>query len=329
MLQQTQMATVLPYYRNFLRCFPSIEALAKAPLHRVLAAWAGLGYYTRAKNMHLAARIVMKKFGGRFPDDWESVLALPGIGRYTAGAVLSIAFGQRYAVVDGNVERVLARLLKIRANLKTSKIQKRLWTVAELLVPAEAPSKFNQGLMEFGALVCLPKNPQCGRCPLTAWCGARRHGIETEIPSPRQRQRTRDIQRLVAVIRDRNDRILLSQRRETTLMRNFWEFPSWEFKRGKPPTSIETRQSTCRLEGALEQIFTIPLKVRGAICTFRHHITFHRIHVQVFEVQLQNEASLRPSIPPGMRWIPKNSLNKFLFDSASLKILESLHDSAG
>ena len=167
MLQQTQVNTVVPYYERWMKKFPTVQSLAGASLTEVLKAWEGLGYYRRARNLHETAKTVCEKFGGKFPDSKEELLKLPGIGRYTAGAVSSIAFGNPDPVLDGNVKRVLARILALRDPVDTGRGEKKLWKTAENWVKeSKSPGDFNQALMELGALVCLPEKPQCGVCPV-------------------------------------------------------------------------------------------------------------------------------------------------------------------
>lgn len=324
MLQQTQVAMVIPYYRNFLRQFPSLRQLAEAPLSKVFAAWAGLGYYSRARNLHRAAKTIVKKHRGVFPRDYNAVHALPGIGRYTAGAILSIAFGQPYAVVDGNVERVLGRVLALRGDLKSSPFQKKLWALAEELLPKKAPSDFNQGMMELGATVCLPREPECARCPVQRLCEAHRRNIENEIPRPRRMPPTRKISRLAAVLRDDRNRFLLVQRRNEKLMRDFWEFPQFAMAEEGSEQNHSSANPASRLQQKLRQRFGMSFKVEKQLCRFQHSITFRRIELHAFLVQVGH-----PCPPPfhentPHRWVPRRSLEKYLFDSASLKILAAL-----
>jgi A/G-specific adenine glycosylase len=182
MLQQTQVATVIPYFLRFMERFPTVEALAAAPIDDVLRQWAGLGYYARARNLHRAAQVVVEQHDGRLPDTAEAIERLPGIGRYTAGAVLSIAYNVRRPLVDANVIRVLSRLFGVPGDPKSGANQAALWSLAERLVPEEAPGDFNQGLMELGALICRPDDPLCERCPLLAECVAGNSPDPTRFP---------------------------------------------------------------------------------------------------------------------------------------------------
>ncbi len=214
MLQQTRVAAVLEHYRAFLQRFPDVPRLAAAPLSEVLAAWSGLGYYRRARSLHAAAREIMQKHGGRLPTKLEQLLLLPGFGRYTAAAVASIAFAQPEAVLDGNVERVLRRLLGTSdANTKS------LWAAAELLLSRRVPGDFNQAMMELGATVCLPAGPNCSVCPVKRWCATR-----GKLPARRQPLRT---SREIAVLLARSrGHVLLRRRPESaSVMPGLWELP--------------------------------------------------------------------------------------------------------
>lgn len=201
MLQQTQVATVIPYYQRFLREFPSVEALAAAPIERVLELWSGLGYYRRARHLHQAAQKLVTQFGGQFPAEYHPARTLPGIGDYTARAILSIAFERPYAVLDGNVARVIARLFAHQGNLH----QPGFWRAAgqrlEHLLSRRHPGDFNQAMMELGQTVCLPKRPRCDACPLRRWCEARRLGQTEAYPSPRPRRPTEVRHLATAIIR--------------------------------------------------------------------------------------------------------------------------------
>ena len=227
MLQQTRVAAVVPYYERFLARFPDVHALARAPLDDVLAAWSGLGYYRRARQMKAAAEAVVRDHGGRLPDDEAALRALPGVGRYTAGALLSIAFERRAALVDGNVSRVLARLFALSGGPGKSAFERRVWALAETLVPASDPSAFNQGLMEIGATICLPRAPLCTECPLARHCRARAAGRPEAYPKPRPRARPVRAE-LWALVLARRGRYLLRRRGEGEHNAGFWEFPTFE-----------------------------------------------------------------------------------------------------
>src|SRR3989338_6111565 len=170
MLQQTQVETVIPYYEGWIKTFPNTKALAKSPLSKVLKHWAGLGYYRRAHRLNQTAKIILKKHSGKIPDSIEVLRTLPGIGRYTAGALASIAYDKPAAILDGNVIRVLTRLYTIKDDIGSGQTLKRIWDLAEKAVPVKNPGDFNQALMELGAMVCTPENPRCGQCPVQKYC---------------------------------------------------------------------------------------------------------------------------------------------------------------
>lgn len=324
MLQQTQVSTVVPYYQRFVKELPTVRRLAAAPFSKVLSLWAGLGYYHRSRNLHRTAGLIVRNHRGRFPDRHEDVLALPGIGRYTAGAILSLAFNKRFPVVDGNVERVLARVLALRGNIKSAPHQKRLWAVAEQLVPASAPSDFNQAMMELGATVCLPRQPQCGRCPVLQSCAAHRLHLEMRIPQVRRSMRVQEAHRLAAVVRDSQNRILLAQRREETLMRDFWEFPLFDVPPEKKKRAQGKAEPPRFLERALQKRFGGSFHVETSLCSFVHSITFRRIHLRAYSVKGCGDGQRLSQLSVPTRWVPFHLLKKYLFDSASLKILAAL-----
>jgi A/G-specific adenine glycosylase len=225
MLQQTQVSTVVPYWRRFLERFPTVRALAAAPLPDVLALWRGLGYYSRARHLHRAAQEITTQHGGRLPSTAAELLELPGFGRYTAGAVASIAFGEAAPLVDGNVARVLSRLFVIEGAPGDRAREAKLWELAEGLVAGERPGAWNQALMELGATVCRPEKPTCLLCPVRAHCGALAQGRVDELPPPRQRAAPKRLALGVAVW-ERRGRFLLARREESGLFGGLWELPS-------------------------------------------------------------------------------------------------------
>lgn len=226
MLQQTRAVAVIPYYERFLDRFPTVDALAKAPEQDVLAMWAGLGYYSRARNLQKAAIAIHSR--GAFPRRYEDLLALPGIGAYTAAAVASIAFGQPHPVLDGNVIRVLTRITAEPGTIESAKTKAKLQEVAEALLPRSEPGEFNQAVMELGATVCLPKDPQCLVCPVAEYCEARKIGRQSEFPIRAARKAFHEISRQILVIQ-RKSEILLWQRGTTSRrLAGFWELPEPE-----------------------------------------------------------------------------------------------------
>lgn len=232
MLQQTQVATVVPYFERFLARFPDVQALADAELADVLSLWRGLGYYSRARNLHRAAQLIAER---GFPGTAQELRELPGLGRYTAAAVASFAFGEPVAVLDGNVSRVLARLRAIEGPLGSS--EPRLWAEAEALLDRARPGAFNEAMMELGALVCVPGEPRCGECPLEKDCAARASGLARAIPAPKPRPERKRL-RMACGVAIARGRVLLARRAEKGLFGGLWELPSAEVDGGPPRESL-------------------------------------------------------------------------------------------
>jgi A/G-specific adenine glycosylase len=223
MLQQTQVSRVVEYYRRFLEAFPTVEAVAATPLDAVLRLWEGLGYYSRARSFHAACRIVAERHAGRFPDCYGEAVALPGVGDYTAGAVLSIAFGRRLPAIDANAKRVLCRVLLEHGG--TAPSRNRVHAFGEAAVPADRPGEYNQALMELGSLICRPAQPRCGDCHLTGICRARRAARQTEFPR-RRRGKTTAGRAVLGIVR-RRGRVLIARRPRDAVWGGLWEFPNF------------------------------------------------------------------------------------------------------
>ena len=246
MLQQTRIAAVIPYYEKFLARFPDIKSLAAAPAREVLRLWAGLGYYSRARNLQRAAREMVDRHSGKFPSDFAAALALPGIGRYTAAAVLSIAFDAPHAVLDGNVARVLARLNAIRGNLRAPQQWKKLEATAQTLLAPNSPGDWNQAMMELGETICTPKSPRCTECPVARWCEARNRGLVDSIPAPRKKQPGVKQRIAAAVLLDPRGRTLLVRdpgAHDGVLFSRMWQFPAVEFTKNPAATLADHLRS--------------------------------------------------------------------------------------
>ncbi|MFZ0700339.1 MAG: A/G-specific adenine glycosylase [Candidatus Acidiferrales bacterium] len=229
MLQQTRIAAVLPYYERFLARFPTVRTLARARESEVLKYWAGLGYYSRARNLHRSAKQIVAKHNAQFPPNVDRALALPGIGRYTAAAILSIAFDVPLAALDGNVARVLARLFAIRGDLRAPKTWKRLASTAQQLLPTQSPGDWNEALMELGETVCTPRSPQCARCPISRQCKARALGLEGTLPAARRKREPSRMRIAAAVLLDPRGRTLLTKNpgaHDSALFSRLWQFPA-------------------------------------------------------------------------------------------------------
>jgi A/G-specific adenine glycosylase len=297
MLQQTQVATVIPYYHRWLRLFPNVHALAKAKPAAVLKAWEGLGYYSRARNLHTAAREIVRCHGGRLPATRDGLLSLSGIGRYTAGAILSIAFGQPEPLVDGNVARVLARLFGIRENVKSSAGHARLWKLAGALVPAKRPGAFNESLMELGATVCTPQNPRCVVCPMRKLCAALRRENVALLPNTGIRPPSRLVRQRALLIW-RGDRVLIRQRPAGSLLAGFWEFP-------------------------IESPAGIRHSMGPRIATVRHSVMNDRLVVEAFDCRWQNGEPKVRSKEEHWRWARPDALRRLPLTGAHRKLMRA------
>jgi A/G-specific adenine glycosylase len=274
MLVQTTVAAVVPYYERFLARFPTVADLAAADEATVLKAWEGLGYYRRARQLHAAARAIVEGHGGVVPGDVEALRALPGVGRYIAGAVVSFAFDRPAPIVEANTQRVLARWLAWGADLKTTASQARLWRAAERLVPPERPGVFNQAFMELGAVVCTPKNPSCLVCPVAADCLARARGLQDTLPVVADRAAPLEVAEACALV-VREGRILVVQRGPVGLWGGFWEFPTIHLS-GADPAGRSFGDAVDLAEG-VRRLTGVEARVGPAVKTVRFGVTKHRV----------------------------------------------------
>ncbi|MDB6058337.1 MAG: A/G-specific adenine glycosylase [Verrucomicrobiales bacterium] len=308
MLQQTQVKTVIPYWDRWMRTLPTVEVFAKAKPQTFLKLWEGLGYYTRVHNAHKAAGVVVEKFQGRFPSGYDDVLALPGIGRYTAGAICSIAFGQPTPIVDGNVIRVLSRLFGIPGNPKDKTVNAQFWQLAQELVLISskvgernnAVSHFNQSLMELGALVCTPRKPNCESCPVQKACVAFNTNRVEQLPEIEKRQAATE-RKFVAFVVEKNNRWLVQQRPAGVVNAHLWEFPNVEV-----PVTYKTLPDEVPFTAGSKPLFTI-----------RHTITRYRIQMDVFSGTMKADAS--------GKWVSKRELAKLAFSSAHRQIANRIN----
>jgi A/G-specific adenine glycosylase len=268
MLQQTQVATVIPYFRRFLDAFPTVHDLAAAAEQDVLRLWEGLGYYRRARSLHQAARQLAATVNGQLPNDPEVWRGLPGIGRYTLGAVLSQAFDRRLPILEANSVRLLCRFFGIEGPAEDAAVQKRLWQLAEILLPRRQVGDFNQALMELGALVCTPSQPGCLLCPLAQRCAARAAGRQDELPRRAPPPATVDV-REVAVVVSRGPRVLVVQRSPTGRWANLWEFPHGEMQPGETPAEAAAR--------LVREASNLTVEAGAELTTLVHGVTRFRI----------------------------------------------------
>ena len=354
MLQQTQVKTVIPYWERWMRELPTIKAAAKASTDKIHKLWEGLGYYTRVRNLHRAAQVILEQHGGKFPEKFEDVLALPGIGRYTAGAVCSIAFNQAVPILDGNVIRVLSRIFGIAKNPKEKETNAKLWSIAEELVrganairwggrPREPEverrrhsaargdarptneqncSHLNQSLMELGALVCTPRAPRCQICPVKKFCVAFRENRVDELPNL-GRCAAANARRFVAFVVEKNGRLLVCQRPAGVVNAHLWEFSNFEI--GARLSEPERVQKSKAVSNSQAVVLAKLLRVRDPrsiklkpLITVKHSITRSRITLEAFAVSLKKF----PSKTAGV-WKTPAQLRKLAFPAAHKKILNA------
>src|SRR5580698_7983998 len=312
MLQQTRIAAVMPYYHRFLARFPSLESLARASEPEVLKLWSGLGYYRRARNLHRAAKIIVARHQGQFPRALDAALELPGIGVYTAAAVLSIAYDIPFSVLDGNVARVLARLKAIRGDLRAPKNWRALTAAAQVLLATQAPGDWNQSLMELGEVICTPQSPRCAECPVTRYCRAYAQGLTDEIPSRRRKRASVHMKIAAAILRDPRGRTLLIQdpgAHDAVLFSRMWQFPAVEIK----------RHSKAELKAHLRATLAITSISLEELPAARHGVTFRNITLLPFLANV-------PELPklPRTRILPLKSVSKFPISSATRKIAAAM-----
>jgi A/G-specific adenine glycosylase len=314
MLQQTQVETVIPYYHRFLAAFPDLGALAAAPQAAVLKRWEGLGYYARARNLHRAAQVVTAQLGGRIPAEWEAFRALPGVGDYIAAAVLSIAFDRPYAVVDGNVKRVLARLLCVELPVNVQKHHAEYQRLADQLLDQAAPSDFNQALMEIGALICRPAKPRCLGCPLKDACCALAGDRVDALPRRQARFQVPVQPLAIAVIR-RRSHLLLTRRPEAGLLGGLWEFPN------AIRQEDESIEAACR-RLAREQL-GLEIHPRSPITRIRHAYTHFKIQAEAFLCDAPH-GRVHLNGPTAFHWVPPAAIDRFALPKAAHKLLPAV-----
>lgn len=315
MLQQTRVDTVVPYYRRFLSRFPDVRTLAEAPLDDVLKVWENLGYYARAHHVHAAAKEIMGRFNGRIPCTWNELTSLPGVGTYTAGAILSIAFGQPVPAVDGNVRRVLSRLFAVDQPLDQVRTHRRLMELAWSLVPVKGAGIFNQGLMDFGADICTPRNPACTRCPIMDLCQGHQDRLQDVLPIVNKRTPIPHSHVTAGVIRDDRRRILIVRRHDRGLLGGLWKFP------GGLQESDETLED-CLRRRVREEV-GIRVRIGKSITLVKHAYTHFRITLHAFQ------CAYHSGTPEALgcvdwRWMEPHRLNEVAFSKADRRIMDAL-----
>jgi A/G-specific adenine glycosylase len=308
MLQQTQVATVVPYYERFVARFPDVHALARAPLDEVLALWSGLGYYSRARNLHRAARLIAEQHGGAFPSEHDEVLRLPGVGRSTAAAILAFSRGERRAILDGNVKRVLARAFAVRGYPGEPRVQRELWQIAEALLPQEDIEAYTQGLMDLGASLCTRTRPKCMLCPVAAECAAHAAGREEAYPEPRPAKRVPERETLMLLYLERGA-VLLEKRPPTGIWGGLWSLPE---------ADVDADPETlCRVR------FGVPAARIRRLDPIRHAFTHFRLTIQPVAVWLAG-TSPRAEEPDAI-WLRPEEAGQVALPAPLKLVLALLH----
>ncbi|RMH53256.1 MAG: A/G-specific adenine glycosylase [Bacteroidetes bacterium] len=315
MLQQTRVDQAVPYYERFLAAFPTVHALAEADLDDVLRRWEGLGYYARARHLHRAARTIVERFGGRVPDTYDAIRTLPGIGPYTAAAVLSLAYGRSHAVLDGNVARVLARVFTVADDVKATATRRRLQTLADALIDPEQPGRFNEAMMELGATVCTPTAPRCSVCPLRPVCGAFAEGRPEAYPVTKKKAPVPHHDIAVGVLFNEAGEVLIQRRPEDAMLGGLWEFPGGKREPNEP------LHETCRRE--LHEELGIEVSVGERLCRIDHAYSHFKITLHAFRCALHAGTPTSRTGQP-LHWVAVEALGDYAFPRANRRLIEHL-----
>jgi A/G-specific adenine glycosylase len=320
MLQQTQMDRVVFYFTRWLARFPDIPTLAAADEDEVLSCWEGLGYYSRARNLHRTAKLLAEQ-GNMLPASHEALRKLPGIGPYTAGAIMSIAFNQDFPVVDANIERIFARLFDIATPIKSRENKALVWQKAAAMLPAGRSRLFNQALMELGALVCLPRNPLCGQCPVVTWCKAYQLNIIQARPVLLPKRKSMLIEMATGIL-VRNEKVLIQKRQADDVWANLWEFPGGRLKEGESPHQAVVREF-------LEET-GLHVEVTGEITSVRHSYMHYRVILHGFFCAATDGEDNEPALLAAQenRWVRFTELHRFAFPAGHRKLIKFLKESA-
>jgi A/G-specific adenine glycosylase len=319
MLQQTQVGTVIPYWERFLARFPDVASLAAAEEREVLRLWEGLGYYRRARQLHAAAGRIALEHQGKFPTSYEAVRSLPGIGRYTAGAILSIGRDQRLPILEANTIRVLARLTAYEGDPASTAGQKYLWSVAEQILPANDCGAFNQALMELGSEVCTPKQPVCDSCPVAGLCEAHARGIANQLPRPSRRTNYEDVTEIAVIVRERG-RVLVRHCQRGERWAGLWDFPRFAARsEAESPLAAQIAERMRELTG-------IDIATGSRITTLKHGVTRFRITLHCYEATRLTRATVGPSAATSgsLQWLKLNQLSEYPLSVTGRKIARML-----
>ncbi|THE12854.1 A/G-specific adenine glycosylase [Bacillus timonensis] len=312
MLQQTRVDTVIPYFENFISKFPTIEALADADEEKVLKAWEGLGYYSRVRNLHAAVKEVAQEYGGKVPNTVEEISSLKGVGPYTTGAILSIAYGVPEPAVDGNVMRVLSRILSVWDDIAKPKTRQLFEDIVRELISKENPSAFNQALMELGALICVPGNPACLLCPVREHCKAFAEGVQKELPVKSKKKAPTAVSMAAVVLQDEEGRLIIHKRPEKGLLANLWEFPNHE-------TILDLQAPKEQLGEFLKREYEVDAKIGQAFTTIQHVFSHLIWNITVFEGKIEGSVAETNTL----KLVSLKELEEYTFPVSHQKILKS------
>lgn len=315
MLQQTRVDTVIPYFERWMDRFPTVYDLAKAPQQEVLTVWEGLGYYSRARNLHRAAQIVVDDYGGDLPADLKSLMKLPGIGRYTAGAIASIAFDLDEPALDGNIRRVLARVFDVNLPARSKEGEKRLWQLAAELLPKGRAGTYNQAMMDLGATICTPRLPDCERCPLESICRARIMGIQEDRPVSVAKAPIPHHTLAAAVIQN-DDMFLITNRPENGLLGGMWGFPGSQVRAGEQLAQCLKRE--------IEEQFGFSIKVGQVLGVFRHAYTHFRVTLYAYTCTLRNEVKPINFNHQAIKWVYTREMESYPMGKIDRQIASQL-----
>ncbi len=319
MLQQTQVATVMPYYERFVRRFPELSSLATADLEEVLKLWEGLGYYRRARGLKRAAEELVAEGRNQLPDDYQRILALPGVGRTTAGAIMSLGFNRAYPIQDGNVRRVLCRLGAVGDDPRSAAVQRWLWTTAAALIPRGSARRLNEALMDFGATLCAPRAPHCDECPLAKACGARHSGDVLAYPRRVQRRPVPHYDVTAAIIR-RGERLLITKRRAESMLGGLWEFPGGKLEPG------ETLEECLHRE--ISEELDITVRIERPFVSVRHAYSHFRITLHTYLCR-HSRGSPQAIGCDAWKWVRPAELSAYPFPKADRVVLAALDRELG
>ncbi|MEH7239111.1 A/G-specific adenine glycosylase [Bacillus sp. JJ1562] len=312
MLQQTRVDTVIPYFENFVSKFPTIEALAEAEQEKVLKAWEGLGYYSRVRNLHAAVKEVAETYDGKVPNTPREISSLKGVGPYTTGAILSIAYGIPEPAVDGNVMRVLSRIISVWDDIAKPKTRQLFEAIVREIISKENPSAFNQALMELGALICVPGNPACLLCPVREHCRAYAEGVQKELPVKSKKKAPTAVSMAAVVLQDKEGRFLIHKRPEKGLLANLWEFPNHE-------TILDLQAPKEQLSEFIKMEYEVDAKIGQAYTTIQHVFSHLIWNITVFEGHIEGSMDEKDDL----KLVSLEELEEFTFPVSHQKILKS------